>query len=54
MLRPIIGKLNILDISLPGSHDTLSYDLSTTVSDRANDIPVPLAYFLNHYGKYIP
>ena len=30
-LFPVIGNATILDLSMPGTHDTLTYDLSTTV-----------------------
>lgn len=32
-LMPVIGNLSLLDISLPGTHDSMTFDLSTTVSD---------------------
>ena len=46
-LAPVIGNLTLLDLSLPGTHDTMTFDLSTTVADEANDIPSWLAYFLH-------
>jgi hypothetical protein len=44
----------VLDLSLPGTHDTLTYDLSLLVSERANDIPLEFSYLLNHYMEYVP
>uniref|UniRef100_A0A7S1FDN4 Phosphatidylinositol-specific phospholipase C X domain-containing protein n=1 Tax=Noctiluca scintillans TaxID=2966 RepID=A0A7S1FDN4_NOCSC len=32
-LEPIMGNQTLLDLSLPGAHDTLSFDLSNTLSD---------------------
>ena len=46
-LEPIIGNLTLFDLSLPGTHDTLTYDLSTTVADNANDLPAWAAWFLH-------
>ena len=36
-LNDVIGNLTILDLSLPGTHDSLTYDLSTTISDGGID-----------------
>ena len=33
----VIGNLTLLDLSLPGTHDSLTYDLSTTISDGGID-----------------
>lgn len=44
----------VLDVSLPGTHDTMTYDLSTTVSDRANDLDELFAYLLHEFGGEIP
>mmetsp|Transcript_8059 Transcript_8059/g.21120 ORF Transcript_8059/g.21120 Transcript_8059/m.21120 type:complete len:460 (+) Transcript_8059:65-1444(+) len=52
-LAPAINDLSILDISLPGTHDTLTYDLSTTISDGANDISPALAWVLHELGPII-
>jgi len=38
-LLPVIGDQSIMDLSLPGTHDSLSYDLSTTVAQDANSLP---------------
>lgn len=32
-LLPLLGASPLLELSLPGTHDTLTYDLSTTVSE---------------------
>ena len=39
---PIIENQTLLDLSLPGTHDTLTYDLSERVADNANDMYVSL------------
>merc|ERR1711977_300224 len=36
-LMPVIGNATIFDLSLPGTHDTLTYDLSTQTSDGGDD-----------------
>ena len=36
-LKGVIGDLTLLDLSLPGTHDTLTYDLSLTPSDGCDD-----------------
>jgi hypothetical protein len=46
-LLPIIGNLTVLDLQLPGTHDTLSFDLSNRIADNANDIDPALASFLH-------
>jgi hypothetical protein len=46
--------LTLLDLSLPGSHDTLSYDLSTRVSDGGADDFIKLAEVLHEYTKIVP
>ncbi len=50
-LMPAIGNLTLMDISLPGTHDSMSYDLSTTVSVGANDLPSWLSFLLHDYYK---
>ncbi len=32
-LYPVVANQSLLDLSLPGTHDSITYDLSTTVSD---------------------
>lgn len=48
-LFPVISNLTLLDLSLPGTHDTFTYNLSTTVADNANDLPDALAHILHEY-----
>ena len=48
------GDLSILDLSLPGSHDTLSYDLSTETSDGGIDDSLVLAEILHTFSSIIP
>jgi len=51
---PVIEHLTLLDLSLPGTHDTLSYDLSTRVSDGGADDFIKLAEVLHQYTKVVP
>eukprot|EP01094_Clydonella_sp_ATCC50884_P030245 TRINITY_DN9800_c0_g1_i1.p1 TRINITY_DN9800_c0_g1~~TRINITY_DN9800_c0_g1_i1.p1 ORF type:complete len:506 (+),score=156.98 TRINITY_DN9800_c0_g1_i1:84-1520(+) len=51
VLRPVIENSTLLDVTLPGTHDSMTADLSQTVSDGANDIPPELAYFLHDFGN---
>ena len=50
-LHPLISNLTLLDITLPGTHDSMTWDLSTTVSDNANDLPPWLSYLLHDLGN---
>ena len=38
-MEPIIANRSLLDLSLPGSHDTMTYDLSTAMSDGYEGLP---------------
>lgn len=49
-----IGHLPLLQLSLPGSHDTLTYDLSNRVSDGGIDSEPELAKLLHDYEKILP
>lgn len=51
-LLPIIGNLTVLDLSLPGTHDTLTYDLSETVSVGGFDDSTIISDIL-HYASEI-
>lgn len=51
ILLPVLENLTMLDIALPGTHDTMTYDLSTTVADGANDISTELASVLHDFHK---
>jgi hypothetical protein len=46
-LFPLIGNLTVLDLQLPGTHDTLTFHLSDRIADNANDISPVLAAFLH-------
>jgi hypothetical protein len=46
---PLTGELTPLDLSLPGTHDTLTADLSETIADNANDLPPELADLLHEF-----
>lgn len=52
-MLPIIENATILDLSLPGAHDAMTWDMSTDVSDNANDIPEDLADFLHLFGDFL-
>ena len=51
-LQSVIGQQTILDLSLPGSHDSLTYDLSTTVSDGGYDDSNDLSKFLHGASQF--
>jgi hypothetical protein len=53
-MRDSIGHLTLLDLSLPGTHDTLTYDLSLRVSDGGIDGSDVLAELLHNYTAIIP
>ncbi|GMI52228.1 hypothetical protein TeGR_g11119 [Tetraparma gracilis] len=53
-LMPVISDLTLLDLSLPGTHDTLTYDLSTTVSDAGIDDYDELSKILHLFSGLIP
>ena len=38
-MGPVIANKTVLDLSLPGSHDTMTYDLSTAMSDGYEGLP---------------
>jgi hypothetical protein len=46
-LFPLISNLTVLDLQLPGTHDTLTFHLSDRIADNANDISPALAAFLH-------
>jgi hypothetical protein len=48
-LAPVVGNLTLLDLALPGTHDTLTQDLSATVADNANDLPSWAAWLLHTF-----
>lgn len=47
-LGPLLHNFTLLDLSLPGTHDTFTYDLSTSVADHANDLSPVLAELLHN------
>lgn len=51
---PAIKGLTILDLSLPGTHDTMTYDLSTSVADGGLDDYEILSDLLHDLGTIIP
>jgi hypothetical protein len=50
---PIIGNATILDLSLPGTHDSLTYDSSTTVADLAEELPPRVSNLLHNIGDFL-
>ena len=38
-MESVIANQTLLDLSLPGSHDTMTYDLSTALSDGYEGLP---------------
>lgn len=57
-LEPVIGDATLLDLSLPGAHDAMTYDLSDTMSDGYEGIGPILSSFVHHVtplvaGKFI-
>jgi hypothetical protein len=52
-LSPVLSNLSLLNLSLPGTHDTMTYDLSTTISDNANDISQTLAWILHELAPIL-
>lgn len=46
--------MTLLDLSLPGTHDTLTYDLSTIVSDGGVDDMILFAQLLHKYEEKFP
>ena len=53
-ILPVIKDLTLLDLSYPGTHDTLTYDLSTIVSEGGIDDALILAEILHNYTSVIP
>jgi len=52
-LAPSIDGLSLLDISLPGTHDSLTYDLSARISDGANDLPTAVSWLLHEFTPFL-
>merc|ERR1719199_2131407 len=50
-LSAVLGKQTFLDLTLPGTHDTLTYDLSKTISDGGIDDEAWLSIILNKFGS---
>eukprot|EP00049_Salpingoeca_infusionum_P017911 m.354925 g.354925 ORF g.354925 m.354925 type:complete len:471 (+) comp17136_c0_seq1:67-1479(+) len=53
-LRPAIDHMTLQDLALPGSHDSMTGDLSTTIADGSNDIPPALAWVLHEFHELEP
>ena len=52
-LLPVLGNQSLLNLTLPGTHDTLTVDMSTTVSDNSNDMSSALSWILHTIAQYI-
>jgi hypothetical protein len=48
----LIENVTVLDLTLPGTHDTMTWDLCPVVSDGANDLPAPVADLLHQLGDW--
>lgn len=53
-LAPVIGKQTVLDLALPITHDTMTYDLSTTVSEGGWDASSVIAWILHEFPTLTP
>lgn len=53
-VMPAISALTLLDLALPGTHDTLTYNLSTIVSDGGIDGEEFFASLLHDYSTIVP
>ena len=53
-LLPVIKDLTLLDLSFPGTHDTLTHDLSTIVSEGGMDDALVLAELMHNYSTIVP
>lgn len=51
---PVLGGRSILDLALPGTHDSLTSDLSKTVADNSNDLPPAIAWVLHEFHSLTP
>jgi hypothetical protein len=47
---PVLANQTLLDLTLPGTHDTMTYDLSTTISDGGIDDHDWLASLVHQFG----
>lgn len=52
-LAPFVRPYSLLDLSVAGTHDTMTYTLSNVVADNANDLPNWMARILHQFGKII-
>ncbi len=51
-LMPLIANATLLDLSIPGTHDSMTFDLGSVVADGAEDIPTNLSYILHDFGNF--
>eukprot|EP01065_Artemidia_motanka_P040681 TRINITY_DN513_c0_g1_i1.p1 TRINITY_DN513_c0_g1~~TRINITY_DN513_c0_g1_i1.p1 ORF type:complete len:488 (+),score=203.39 TRINITY_DN513_c0_g1_i1:58-1464(+) len=47
-IAPAAGNLSVLDMALPGTHDSMTWDLSNTVADDTNDLPTWASWILHN------
>jgi len=52
-LVPLLGNSTLLDLTLPGAHDAMTYDLSTTVSDGYEGIGPVISKLLHGVSPLI-
>lgn len=52
-LEPFISHQTLLDITLPGTHDSMTWDLSTSIADGANDIPLNISLLFHDLGDIL-
>jgi hypothetical protein len=52
-MMPLISNATLLDLSLPGTHDSMTWDLDLLVADGANDIPANVSALLHDLGNFL-
>eukprot|EP00127_Corallochytrium_limacisporum_P005776 Clim_evm155s210 gene=Clim_evmTU155s210 len=53
VLRSYIGHTSLLDLAMPGTHDTLTYDLSDVLADNANSMPPWVSKMIHDFQSVI-
>lgn len=53
-ISSVIANQTLLDLSLPGTHDSMTSDLSTTFSDGGNDLPPAISWILHEFRDLAP
>jgi hypothetical protein len=52
-LYPVIKNQTILDLSIPGSHDTLTSDSSARIADNSNSLDPKVSWLLHLIGPFM-